>query len=192
MRRPRIGVPAGNSSPEFQCWQVVQIQQKERPLQVGRGRIEQVIGQRGLPAKTFMSPVKSAVEVPVAIEVPVAATVEATVIADCVSTASENRAIPESRHPVAIGHVAGGPDISGARARRNIGYRSAYSKSKFGCLCRRRSESGHSSHHCCTQDPIPHVAHNPFIPPVCFRCPARIRSSERLVSYCLSSDPVMY
>jgi len=161
IRRLGHGVPAGHVSPGFQCGQAVQIQQKERPLQVGRGRIEQVIGQRGLPAKTFMSTVK----MPVAIKVRLAATVESAVIADCVSAAPENRAIPESRHPIAVGHVAGGPDIAGAGARRDISYRSAYSKSKFGCLCRRRSESGHSSHHCCTQDPIPHVAHNPFLPP---------------------------
>jgi hypothetical protein len=91
----------------------------------------------------------STVEVPFAIEAEVAAMVEATVIADFIPTA-EAAEIPDSRNPIAICHVTGCPDISGARARRNIGYRSAHSISEFGCLRRCCSETGRSSHYCCT------------------------------------------
>jgi len=90
--------------------------------------------------------------------------VESAVIANHRADGANAAEVPEARNPVAVVHVAGRPEISGAGAGRNVSHRSAHADSKFGCLRLGCSQGRYASHHCRTQHPIPHAAHNPFLP----------------------------
>ena len=133
---------------------------RERPLRLGGAANSMQPFNAGsqaeqLPAEAFMSTVKSTIEVPI----------KPTVITHHRPTEPNNGAIPESRNPVAVRHISGRPDISGARAGWNVCHRSAHTKSKFSGL-RRLTQTGHAGQHRCTQHPIPHATHNPSVPAV--------------------------
>jgi hypothetical protein len=124
--------------------------------------------------------------------------VESAIVAEADYRAAEADAceVPIPRDPIAIRHVAGHPDVSCARARRNVSHRPAYAKTKFSCLRRSCAHSGRASHHRCSQHPIPCAAHNPSIPAgrSNFRDHARSGFSFRwrFGSCCLCGVPVMY
>jgi len=105
-----------------------------------------------LPAEVFMTAVKMPVET---------ATVEAAIVADLRAEEASAAKVPEPRNPVAVGHVAGRPNVSRSWAGRNISHRSAHINPKLGCLRRCRSNGRNASYHRCTQHPIAHAAHNP-------------------------------
>jgi len=101
-----------------------------------------------------------------------------------VATVYASAEVPASGHPISISLIAGVPDVAGARARRDVGDRSAQMNSKFSrlgsCCCQPKT----CGHHCCTQHPIPHALHKPSVPAGLFQArPAFFRL--RLVSCCL-------
>jgi len=89
---------------------------------------------RALPAEavTFAAPIE--VSAAVAVKPLKAATVPVSVEANEAIPAADANEVPPARKPIAVGHVASHPDVSGARARRNIGHRSARVNPKLGCL----------------------------------------------------------
>jgi hypothetical protein len=82
------------------------------------------------------------------------------------------------------------------QGRANVRHRSAHAKTKLGCLCRCCAHSGHASHHCCSQHPIPYAAHNPSVSAGRFKIRSRVgpgfSSALRFGSCCLRGVPVMY
>lgn len=123
------------------------------------------------------------------VKMPVESVIEPDYRADKAAAAE----VPDPRNPVAIGHVAGRPDVSRSWAGRNVSYRSAHINPKLGCLRRCRSNGRNASHHRRTQHPIAHAAHNPYLLPGCEMCepgPASFRLE--LASYCPFGVPVMY
>jgi hypothetical protein len=100
----------------------------------------QAIKQNDLPAETFMStiPINVPVEVPSVIEV-------APHLKPVAITAAETSIVPPARNPISISLVAGHPNISRSRARRNVSYRSARVNPRFSCLSRRCSQAQRAS-----------------------------------------------
>lgn len=103
-----------------------------------------------LPAKVFMTAVKT-----------VGMPFESAIEPDHRAAEAAAANVPEPRNPVAIGHVAGCPDVSRSWAGRNVSHRSAHINPKLGCLRRCRSNGRNASHHRRTQHPLAHAAHNP-------------------------------
>lgn len=168
------------------------------PIEEGpcaKSALQQAIRQRGLPAEVCKSASRSIV------------TVVAMIPSEADHRAAHANAdadeIPISRNPIAVCHVTGRPDISGAGARRNISDRTACVDSELGCLRRCRCHRRRARHHCCTQHPLLHAAHNPYLPAGSVSvisaqravirktaCPG-FQSALRLGSCCLCGLPVM-
>lgn len=137
-----------------------------------------------LPAEVFMTAVKMPVE---------AAVVEPAIVADHRSGVAAAAKVPEPRNPVAISHVAGRPYVSRSWAGRNVSHRSAHINPKLGCLRRCCSHGRQASHHRCTQHPIAHAAHNPYLLPAHqTREPGPASFRSGLVSCCPIGEPLMY
>jgi hypothetical protein len=140
-----------------------------------------------LPAEMFMTAVKM-----------VSMTVEAAIGEAAIVAGQGNRTalaakMPVPRNPVAVSHVAGCPEVSRSWAGRNVSHRSAHINPKFGCLRPCRTNGRNASHHRCTQHPIAHAAHNPYLLPGYEMCePGPASSRLGLVSCCPSGVPVMY
>ncbi len=116
-----------------------------------------------------------------AVAVPATISVNVSVAVEVFNAATVANEVPSSGNPIAVGLVAGDPDISGSGAGRNIGYRSAHVDSKFSCLGRCRSQRQAASHHGSAKHPALHVAHKPSIPASrFFMRPARLLSGGGL------------
>ncbi len=91
-----------------------------------------------------------------AVKVAIEAAIDADAEADGRSTNNNGAAdagadkVPVAGDPVAVIHVAGDPDVSGAWAGRNVSDRSAHVKSELGCLRRYCAKARRAHCHCCT------------------------------------------
>jgi hypothetical protein len=138
---------------------------KKRPLHQGEA-VSPRQHRRRLKAECFQLPpvaIKVTIPIPTTVSIPIEVPVPVKIAPHkpVPIVAPES---PTPWNPITARHVAGRPEVSRPRTRRNVGNWSAHVNSNFGCLGLHASKTRCTCQYRCCQHPVLHAAHNPSVP----------------------------